>query len=348
MKRRLKKGFVNLIVALIFSGLAIASVLIFDLDEKVKEKFITNDIKFGVLSYEKPYVKIIDEKSDSRVIAVSINNNHAAWPHAGLQDAYLGYELIAEGGITRLLAFFKNQNTEKIGSVRSARHYFLDYILENDAIFVHFGFSPQAESDISSLSINNINGIYDSSCFYRDTSLKKAYEHTAFTTMAKINKCISSKKYRTTSEVQLLNYSPIKVDYSSDGTIKSAKNVSITYSSYQTTSYTYDEENMVYLMYMSGSKHVDAVTKKQYTVKNIITYQVENSAIDSYGRQDLKNIGSGEGYYISNGQAIKIKWSKASRSSKTEYSTMDGKELIVNDGNTWIHIQPKNKKLIIE
>lgn len=261
----------------------------------------------------------------------------------------MSYELIAEGGITRILAFFKDTNTEKIGSVRSARHYFLDYVLENDAIFVHYGHSPQALSDIKSLGINNINGMYDASAFYRDKTLKRASEHTAFTTMEKIKKAIKSKGYRTeTDKGTLLKYSAVNKDYSKDETSKVANNVSITYSDYQTTSYVYDKENKVYKMYMSKEEHSDLVTKKQYTVKNIITYQVENSSIDKKGRQNLYNTGKGEGYFISNGIATKIKWSKASRSAKTKYTLMDGTELVVNDGNTWIHIQPKNKTLSIE
>ena len=89
-------------------------------------------------------LKIVDENSKSRPYAVMINNNHAAWPQCGVQDAYLVYEIIAEGGITRMMAIYKDQDTSKVGSVRSARHYFLDYANENDAIFVHWGGSPQA------------------------------------------------------------------------------------------------------------------------------------------------------------------------------------------------------------
>ena len=67
-----------------------------------------------------------------------------------------------------------------------------------------------------------------------------------------------------------------------------AKIVEIVYSSYQTTKYVYDPENMNYKMYMGGKEHTDLITKKQYTVKNIITYQVQNSSIqsDRKGRQD--------------------------------------------------------------
>ena len=345
----MKKSVRTILFLIIFASIGAFIDYKFDLLEKIVNKDNVNSKMKTTVYVEKPKVKIIDVDSKSRPIAVSINNNHAAWPQSGLQDAYMAYELIAEGGITRILAFFKDTNTEKIGSVRSARHYFLDYVLENDAIFVHYGHSPQALSDIKSLSINNINGMYDASAFYRDKTLKRASEHTAFTTMEKIKKTIKSKGYRTeTDKGTLLKYSPVNKDYSKDETSKTANKVSITYSDYQTTSYQYDKDNKVYKMYMSNKEHADLVTKKQYTVKNIITYQVENSSIDKKGRQNLYNTGSGEGYFISNGIATKIKWSKVSRSAKTKYTLMDGTELVVNDGNTWIHIQPKNKTLKIE
>ena len=345
----MKKSVRTILFLIIFASIGAFIAYKFDLLEKIINKDSINGKMPITIYVDKPKVKIIDVNSNSRPIAVSINNNHAAWPQAGLQDAYLSYELIAEGGITRILAFFKDTNTEKIGSVRSARHYFLDYVLENDAIFVHYGHSPQALSDIKSLGINNINGMYDASAFYRDKTLKRASEHTAFTTMEKIKKTIKSKGYRTeTDKGTLLKYSAVNKDYSKDETSKVANNVSITYSDYQTTSYVYDKENKVYKMYMSKEEHNDLVTKKQYTVKNIITYQVENSSIDKKGRQNLYNTGKGEGYFISNGIATKIKWSKVSRSAKTKYTLMDGTELVVNDGNTWIHIQPKNKTLSIE
>ena len=186
----MKKSIRTILFLIIFASIGAFIAYKFDLLEKIINKNSVNSKIKTTVYVEKPKVKIIDVDSKSRPIAVSINNNHAAWPQSGLQDAYIAYELIAEGGITRILAFFKDTDTEKIGSVRSARHYFLDYVLENDAIFVHYGHSPQALSDIKSLSINNINGMYDSSAFYRDKTLKRASEHTAFTTMEKIRKTI--------------------------------------------------------------------------------------------------------------------------------------------------------------
>ena len=69
----------------------------------------------------------------------------------------------------------------------------------------------------------------------------------------------------------------------------------------------------------------------------------------SKDRQNLHNIGTFDGYYITNGKAIKIKCKKDSRRSKTIYTNASTGEVIeVNDGNTWINICPKSAKVTIK
>ena len=266
-----------------------------------------------------PKLQVIDLNSNSRPIAVMINNIGVAREvQTGLQDAYLVYELIVEGGLTRLMAVYKDADTARIGSIRSSRHYYLDYALENDAIYVHWGYSEFAMSDISKLRINNVNGlIYGNKYFWKDNTLNVATEHRAFSSMELINKGIDDLGYRkTTEEKPLLNYSVDAIDISKLDGAMPANSVSIRYSKSVTSSYEYDSENQNYKRSINGKAHVDAVTKEQNTAKNIITYQVKNTTIsgDSKDRQDLDNIGSGKGYFISNGYAVPIKWSKASRS----------------------------------
>ena len=303
---------------------------------------------------EIPNIKIIDLKSESRPIAVMYNNISTVWGNqAGLQDAYLVYEIIVEGGYTRLMAVFKDVDLDRIGCIRSSRPYFLDYVLENDALYIHFGASKQALSDIKTLGINNINFINYNDGYWRDKSLNLSIEHTAYTSSKRINKGIEDYEYRSTSKNKpVLNYTDKEVDLSKlDGSIKADK-VFIGYSAVRNTSYIYDSENKVYLRSQGTARgtyeHIDGVTNKQYSVKNIITYKVKNKSIDSKDRQELDNIGSGEGYYITNGYAVPIKWSKKSRDSKTIYTYNDGKEIKVNDGNTFIQIQPSKEELTIE
>ena len=76
----------------------------------------------NVTEPEKPKLKIMDLDSKSRSYAVMINNHSQARAHhAGLQDAYLIYEIIVEGGLTRYMALFIVQETAKIGGIRSGR-----------------------------------------------------------------------------------------------------------------------------------------------------------------------------------------------------------------------------------
>jgi len=329
---------------LIFLLLIVAAVLVyFALNYEGDVKKIVDKVK------EEPKLQIVDEDSLTRPIAVMINNNHNAWPHAGLQDAYLSYEIIAEGGITRIMALFKDKDTEKIGSVRSSRPYYLDYALENDAIYVHYGWSEDAKKDISSLGVDNINGLTVASVFWRDKALNKATEHTVFTSMDKIKQYAEEKSYtRDTNKDLLLNYSVKEIDLSEREDSQKADSVYIKYSYYTDTSYEYDAENKVYKRSMKGKTHTDAITGNQYTVKNIIVTPIKNYSYDSYGRQKLENIGSGDGYYITNGYAVPITWEKTSRSSQTIYKYKDGKEIDVNDGNTYIQIQPQGETLTIE
>ena len=320
MTKREKKKKKNLILIIIL--VLILGVGAFVTYQVINDKKGNDDNKVLVPEKKPEPVKklqIVDEDSTSRPYAVMINNINVARPlQSGLQDAYIVYEIIVEGGITRYMALFMDQDTTRIGSIRSARHYFIDYALENDAFYVHHGQSTQALSDFKKFPIdrivvdNNVTG-------WRDRSLRVSSEHTLFTNIDKLEKGI--KKRRTTRKGNLLlNYSIDEIDLSKNDDAIVANNVNINYSYSSKTGYTYDPEKKVYLRTVNGKAHKDYVTKEQYTVKNIITYKVKNYTLndpEKKGRQGLNNIGKGEGYYISNGYAVPITWEKKSRSSKT-------------------------------
>lgn len=344
-----KKVKVSVIVATISIILVIGVALLLFLGSKKDSTLPKITKKNSSTPTIESNLKIVDLNSKTRPYAIMINNLGVARPlQSGLQDAMIIYEMIVEGGLTRYMAVFQDQNTERIGSIRSARHYFLDYALENDAIYVHHGNSPQAAADFKTLNIDRIS-VDASKTGWRDKSLNVSTEHTLFTSIAKLNNGGGNKR-KTRNKDFLLNYSETPIDLSTkEGAIK-ANNIEITYSGSVKSSYEYDESAQNYKRSVNGKAHTDYVTKKQYTFKNIITYQISNTSLnDGSGkdRQTLDNIGSGEGYYITNGYAVPITWSKSSRSSQTVYKYKDGTEIDVNDGNTFIQIQPKGKNLII-
>ena len=342
--KKIKKEYLLIIIVLVV--VALLGTLIYLTTSKKNKNNNENDNSTTTTTVKK--LNIVNEESKSRPYAIMINNVEGARKlQSGLQDAYMVYELMVEGGITRYLALFLDQTTERIGSIRSARHYYLDYALENDAIYVHHGYSPQAREDWSKLGVDRIE-VNESTTGWRDKSASKTYEVTLFTNIEKLGKGIQSKRTERNKDL-LLNYSVDNIDISQmEGAIPANK-VDIKYSSNTTTNYEYDTDNNIYLRSVNNKSQNDYVTGKQLTVKNIIVYKVKYSNIqgDNKGRQTIDNVGNGTGYYISNGYAVPITWKKDSRSSATIYKYNNGKEIQVNDGNTFIQIMPDNQTLAI-
>ena len=342
--KKIKKEY--LLIIIVLSVVALLGTLIYLTTSKKNKNNNENDNSTTTTTVKK--LNIVNEESKSRPYAIMINNVEGARKlQSGLQDAYMVYELMVEGGITRYLALFLDQTTERIGSIRSARHYYLDYALENDAIYVHHGYSPQAREDWSKLGVDRIE-VNESTTGWRDKSASKTYEFTLFTNIEKLGKGIRSKRTERNKDL-LLNYSVDNIDISQmEGAIPANK-VDIKYSSNTTTNYEYDTDNNIYLRSVNNKSQNDYVTGKQLTVKNIIVYKVKYSNIqgDNKGRQTIDNVGNGTGYYISNGYAVPITWKKDSRSSATIYKYNTGKEIQVNDGNTFIQIMPDNQTLAI-
>lgn len=282
--------------------------------------------------------------SPLRPFAVMIDNDgNEARPHAGLTEAYLVYEITVEGSATRLMAlFFGDEKVQKIGPVRSVRHYFLDYVMENDAIYVHFGWSPQAERDISSLGINNINGIYeDGTTFWREKKYAGDY-HSAFTSYERIVSSSESKNYRTKRE---------KAPFTFAGNIESidgesCTEVSILYSSFYTVTYKYG--GGMYERFINGRPHPIQENGK-IEAQNIIILKMPHYLLgDSSDRINIDNVGRGSGYYITGGACMPINWEKSSRGAKTVLTDENGNEISLNPGQTWVQVISESHTLTLK
>ncbi len=286
--------------------------------------------------------------TNERPIAVMVDNDDKnARPHAGLDEAYLIYEMVVEGGSTRFMALYKGTNTEKIGPVRSSRHYFLDYVMENDAVYTHFGWSPKAITDISAYNINKINGVLgeDGDIFWREYKYKGDW-HSAYTSIENIREKAKKKGYALeTNRKNGMEYSREIV--TPDGK-NPANRVLLNYSQRYRTGYTYNPETKRYEKTIMGSPHV-LQNQKVLSFQNIIVQLIADTSLgDGTDRRNINTTGSGKGYYITNGVYEEITWSKSGRREDTLYRKADGTPLLLNPGNTIINLISPNPGVVFE
>lgn len=298
---------------------------------------------------EEPEVGFIKPDSSIRPWAASIDNQGTIpFPQGGLSDAQIVYEIPVEGGVTRYLALFWNANVDLIGPIRSARDYMIDCFMPYDGILVHVGGSPQALIDIRDNSqVESLNAMINAGSIFEDISGDPKNWQDTFTTGEKIKDFLASKNYETTTD------SGSVMDYHDEITIPSggmqANMVSITYSVQNRCAYIYDETRQLYFRNRDGEAHVDKNDGLPFGVTNIIIQKVDTRIIngDTEGRLEVDMIGSGEGYYITSGKSIDITWEKTERFGPTKYYDADGKEIILNPGNTWIQITNAQAAILI-
>lgn len=349
-----KKVVICIIAIIVIVGMVLGYNLATDTKHEETSGEASNAVQSEVQEEKKADIKIYS--GNDRPIALMVDNNVNAQPQSGINSAYVVYEIIVEGNETRLMPVFKGVSDDlMVGPVRSVRHYYLDYMKENDAICSHLGQSPQAESDIKILGMDDINGQnYDTgkartatSLFWREKH-KKA-PHNAYTSIGSLKQISKEQGFELTSTADsVLNYVEEEVNLESNIT---ANTVVIPYASNHKVKYVYDSETERYTRYSKGKLQKDEATGENVTTKNIIVTLVYNYTLDDgegKGRQTLNNVGSATGYYITNGKATEILCKKDSRTEQTVYTYYDGTEIEVNDGNTFINIVPIDAEVSFE
>jgi len=285
-----------------------------------------------------------------RPVAVMIDNQgNRVLPQGGIGQAQIVYEILTEYNITRYMALFWGTMPEMIGPVRSSRHYFLDYALEYDAVYTHFGWSVYAKNDIAKLKINNINGLIHGDAFW-DISKDKGNWQDSYTSKDRITKQIEALKYSNEPKKTFPFTYEDQLKVLDNG--QKAEDVFIRFGTSGSSScgYLYHASSMMFKRIRMGSPQTDRNTGEPIMVTNIIVQEIFSHKIknDNYGCITLDNIGSGQGYYITAGKAQKIKWTKNKRDAQTQYTAEDGKPLSLNRGQTWVEIVPDIKQVKLQ
>lgn len=281
-----------------------------------------------------------EELIGNRPVMVVVENHPQSRPQWGLTSSDIVFEMVAEGGITRMILMYADASRlpDKIGPVRSTRHYFLDLAEGYDAIFTHFGQSTYAKQQLQNHDIDNINGYFDGSYFSRDKSRNVDSEHTAYTTKEWVTKAIADKEYRTTLKDGYTDAFSFNIDGNEVLKDGSCVTATVSFSSSYTYTLDYDKQENVYYSSLNGNPFMDS-NGTQQNFENIVILYTNISAIagDTKNRVDF-DLSEGEGRYISNGSYEDISWKKGDSTDMLKLYDSEGEELKLNTGRTYIAI----------
>lgn len=308
----------------------------------------------GSSPYKAPLTGLPLEASlTQRPLAVMINNAPAARPQSGLGQADMVYEVLAEGGITRLIGIFQSQSgIEKIGPIRSIRPYLINLGESYGGVLVHAGGSPEAYSIIQKQGKQDMDEIGNAgSYFWRDKERKAP--HNLYSSDEKLREGAAKLNYG--NDVKVPQYSfytePVAASGDGDGAEGTApvevvsgepgEKVEIKFllDSY-VVAYEYDGSTNTYKRWVNGSPHVDLNDNVQLEAANVIVLGADHKVLDDVGRLAVNVETGGKAMLFQRGEVIEGQWVRAAGDAIR--FVKDGKEVPLVPGTTYFNIVPNS------
>ena len=278
-----------------------------------------------------------NEPVNNRIVGVMINNHSSARPQSGLSQADIVYEILAEGPITRFIAFYHSETPEVVGPVRSAREYYGKLANELNAIYVYHGAAAHVEQKILSTGVDVLQGmIYDNDQFLFKRESFRVAPHNSYLIYPNVYEVASQNgiavegdyepyPFLEEEEVEALSGSP-------------ATEVEVIYfENQEEVLYEYDEVNEKYVRYSDGEKTVEYETEEPILLDNIFIVETAHAIIDDEGRRSVDLDSGGKGYLIRKGTVEEVTWENV---DGRILPFQDGQPMKFVPGKTWINVVP--------
>lgn len=359
-------GVVCLVIALVLPSNTDAEVVF----PKIPSKSDTNKIYSNLTGLE-----TTAELLNAPAFCVQTpNGTDGGRPQAGMNQAGVVFEAIAEAGITRFAAIYQNPSSAVIGPIRSLRLYYLQWDTPFDCTIVHAGGADDALAAVRSGGYKDLTENY--TYMYRGTTGTRRWNNL-FTTASYLLQMNADRGYgdsnikgfaRMTPEessrnrVDMLAEEELKITEAAAGNTSelAAKvseiklrfggsatfNVNYRYNA-ATNSYDRSYENGnshdIYVCPETNLGEVNpesACALKQLSPAVVVAMIVkEKKASDNY-HEDITTIGSGDAYVFQNGYATKGTWEKKSAAEQIKFYDADKNEIKLAPGQTFIEAIP--------
>lgn len=277
-----------------------------------------------------------------RPVAVMVGNAANALPQSGISSADVIYEMVTEGGITRLMAVYADPAAVgRVGSVRSIRDQFVQLLLPLNGIGVHIGGSIYATEMLRQYRYDTVNGYFLGTLAFQFDEVRnetKSNVHCWYTDASLIAQGAAHNAMPTdTGTVDSLFRFLKPEEALRVPAQKEALTVSFLFSGITDAAFTYDAQNHVYLKSEFSAPQMDEATGTQLAFTNIFILATPVTLKDDGSCTEF-DFSAGKGWYITSGGAEEITWKKGNPDQKLTVYGQDGEELPVNCGKSYIAI----------
>ncbi len=253
----------------------------------------------------------------------------------GLSQASLVFEAVTEYDIPRYMAVFEQLEAERIGPIRSARPYYVDWACPYGSLFVHWGGSPQALSRLAELDcLRPLDGLTYGAAYFFSVPDEQVPWNDQFTTSAMLYRYL--RNWEITRATVYRGYTH-KLDAPM---AQRPLTATLSFAFGQTVRYTYDQQDNVYLREYAGQPHLDLLTGEQHRVKNVVVLFAPTAPIpgDDQGRVEILTTGEGDALVFLDGRMVQGRWVKEAPEAEIRLSDETGQEIALNRGNIWIEV----------
>lgn len=279
----------------------------------------------------------ITEMINPSVVGIMVDNHPDARPQSGLTEAKIVYEAPAEGGITRYFAVFDaSQSVEKIGPVRSARPYFVDWLEEYTGLYMHCGGAPEALAQIKTDKVFDADEFSNGPYYWRDED--RIAPHNLFTNSEHWNKLLTKKSDQKQVFSNGWRFGDLNVS-----STEMVKNISVNFVSDYVVGFDFDPNLKSYLRTINGQQQLE--NGQSLLAQNVIVQYVKTRIVDGYGRKDITTSGSGDLRVLRDGVMIRGQWKK--ENNRTRWYDQNNNEINLKPGKIWIEVVPNDTSLKI-
>jgi len=279
--------------------------------------------------------KVLETELDTlpQVFGTMVENSADAWPLSGLDEAFFVIEAPVEANIPRFIVFSSvEDDIAKIGPVRSARPYYLDWNDALDAVYGHVGGSFEA-LDLIKFTYNTIdlNQFFHGNSYYRQLTNGRYAPHNVFTSTKMLKDALpglnlDAPKYefwKFKDDTGATGNKSVKVDFADGATYDVVWN--------------FDQSGNTYVR-DQGSRKMVLENGNQIEANNVAVIATDIKIFDAEGRKHMVTVGSGDAMLLQDGEVKLVRWVKETRTGRLYFTDTNNEEIRMNPGKTWIEV----------